>query len=863
MTKRLFGFLILFLVSIIQYFGAKRWLVLESSSQYNIQVECITYDPRYRFSYLSSTEVETISDKVQATWIDEDLAKIKRLSSCIRTYTVRGGMREVPRIAKKYGLKVIMGVHVSNSTKINQTEVDTAIRLANSYTNIISIIAGNEVYLHNYLGDHTYVDPRIVKQTLKTLREKTKAPLSYADAFNTWRDTPDLVPYVDFISINELPYWSKQTPESAIGHLESLFDRLSKRYPSVPVFLSEVGWPTGGPPNEDSVPGMLQLDLFMNEFLPWAKENKIHYNFFEAFDQPWKISHHEGLLGTQWGLLSAGGDAKLTKTPRTTVWTYASLTLGLLIGAWYLLRSRCAISLRGSIYYFVLSQLALFLASRMFLTSQKLYLTKHFASWTFILIPGVLLFLLVLFELYESVLAINQNKDLDKAPEIPHQTNPSTSRPFVSIHVASCSEPPQQVIQTIQSLLSLDYDSFEIIVMDNNTRDPNLYRPVADFCAGFPDKVIFLHKDHLDGFKSGALNYALKHTNPNATIIGIVDSDYVVNPDWLKDLTPYFSNLEIAAVQAPQSYRDWEDSQLSTMMRDEYEGFFKIGMPLRSQNNSLILHGTMLLLCRKSLEKVGGWAEWCLTEDTELGLRFLLDKKKTIYTPNVYGTGLVPSSSLAFLKQRFRWVHGAMSILIRYRRDFLGIRSRLSITQRISFLTGWLPWIVDIFSPLFTLVGILSTYFYLKSHLYFPPAELAFPFLFYFVFRFMNSLVTYRVRVPITWKRVILSSIAGIGLTWVIAGGAILGLFLSKTPFYRTQKTKGTTDNVARSQFWSFFETRLPLYIGLLLIALSLSLLMKYGLRNIDTSVWSLSLIILSLPLFGVSYFVLRYETRD
>ena len=71
--------------------------------------------------------------------------------------------------------------------------------------------------------------------------------------------------------------------------------------------------------------------------------------------------------------------------------------------------------------------------------------------------------------------------------------------------------------------------------------------------------VTFKHLDNWPGYKSGALNYALQHlTHPDAEIIGVVDSDYQVRPDFLRACVPLFKDPWIGFVQAPQDYRGWD-----------------------------------------------------------------------------------------------------------------------------------------------------------------------------------------------------------------------------------------------------------------------------------------------------------------
>src|SRR5690606_28725469 len=56
----------------------------------------------------------------------------------------------------------------------------------------------------------------------------------------------------------------------------------------------------------------------------------------------------------------------------------------------------------------------------------------------------------------------------------PRPLEEGAPEPFVSVHLACCNEPPAMVIATLDSLAKLDYRNFEVIVVDNNTRDEAL-----------------------------------------------------------------------------------------------------------------------------------------------------------------------------------------------------------------------------------------------------------------------------------------------------------------------------------------------------------------------------------------------------
>ena len=89
---------------------------------------------------------------------------------------------------------------------------------------------------------------------------------------------------------------------------------------------------------------------------------------------------------------------------------------------------------------------------------------------------------------------------------------------MVSIHLAAYNEPPDMLIQTIQSLEAIHYPRFEVVIIDNNTKDPEVWQPVEEYCRDRPG-VTFVHVDPWPGFKSGALNLVLReHTHPDAEI---------------------------------------------------------------------------------------------------------------------------------------------------------------------------------------------------------------------------------------------------------------------------------------------------------------------------------------------------------
>jgi hypothetical protein len=285
-------------------------------------------------------------------------------------------------------------------------------------------------------------------------------------------------------------------------------------------------------------------------------------------------------------------------------------------------------------------------------------------------------------------------------------------RPFVSVHVAAYNEPPDMLIETIRSLEALDYPELEIVVVDNNTEDADVWKPVEEYCADRP-WIRFVHVAPWPGYKAGALNLALReYTDPRAEVVAIVDADYLVDPQWLNDLVGWFAVPAVGFVQGPQDYDEWEGDAYLTACHDAYAYFFAAAMRSRHERNSAIFGGTMGLIRRSALDEIGGWDEWCITEDAEASLRMYAAGWQGIYVHRSYGRGIMPLTFDALKRQRFRWCFGGIQILRRHARLLLpgrrGPDDHLTPAQRVDFLIGALQWGTDFVALGYTAVLAVS-----------------------------------------------------------------------------------------------------------------------------------------------------------
>lgn len=298
----------------------------------------------------------------------------------------------------------------------------------------------------------------------------------------------------------------------------------------------------------------------------------------------------------------------------------------------------------------------------------------------------------------------------------PPHTESNDFWPKVSIHVPAHSEPPEMVIKTLTALRRLDYPTFEVVMVDDNTDEDELWRPIIDYCHQSGIKVF--HLQNYPGFKSGALNFALTQTAPDAEIIAVVDSDYVVKPNFLRETVPYFRSPRVAFVQTPQSFRNSEDNLFARYSALAQRFFFEISMRSRNERNAIIFCGTMGLIRKRVLERIGGWDEWCITEDAEASLRILQKGYQSVYINQAYGHGLLPTTFEDSKKQRFRWAFGGMQIMRRFWRQLIpwpsvGKKMRLDSRQQFGYLMGLSSWLNDLLFLIFTGFLLLTAVAYI------------------------------------------------------------------------------------------------------------------------------------------------------
>jgi exo-beta-1,3-glucanase (GH17 family)/cellulose synthase/poly-beta-1,6-N-acetylglucosamine synthase-like glycosyltransferase len=773
--------------------------------------------------------------------IESDIALLEGKTNAIRTYTVEETLAEIPRLAEKHGINIALGAWVDADEEKTRNEIRNMLRISVQSRNVVRIIVGNEVLLRGDIPVNKLID------YLEMARTRTDIPVSTAEPPYIWKDHPELVEHVDYITVHLLPYWEGVPLDNAVDFVVNNVNELKQLYPGKPIVIGEVGWPSNGRSIKGADASEANEATFLRRFLARAAEEKYIYYLMEAFDQTWKLDT-EGAVGAYWGAYDVERKPKfqftepIVKIPDWPILAGISVTIALITFSLTLIDSR-HLGARGRSFLALIAYLTTTAAVWIIYDYTHQYLTVTSVVVGILLMFGMIGVIVVLLaEAHEWAEALwtRQHRRPFKPVAVEDE-----ALPMVSVHVPAYNEPPAMMIETLDALARLDYPRYEVIVIDNNTKDPAIWEPVRDHCTKLGARFRFYHEDPLPGFKAGALNFALRHTDPKAEIVAVIDADYLVDPRWLRDLTPQFTQPKVAIVQAPQDYRDAHENAFKAMCYAEYRGFFYIGMITRNERNAIIQHGTMTMVRKSILEEVDGWAEWCITEDAELGLRIFERGFEASYIAKSYGRGLMPDTFIDFKKQRFRWAFGAVQILRHHAGNLVRGSGRLTAGQRYHFLAGWLPWIADGINLLFNVAALYWSLAMIVAPERIDPPLLVFSILplALFVFKVGKLVYLYRTRVGANTVQTIAAALAGLALTHTIGLAMITGVLIRSKPFFRTPKQAHK-----HAMFTALSAVREEALICSALWLAAFAIIEAFGTETLDLLMWSIMLLLQSVP---------------
>lgn len=315
--------------------------------------------------------------------------------------------------------------------------------------------------------------------------------------------------------------------------------------------------------------------------------------------------------------------------------------------------------------------------------------------------------------------------------------------------IVPCYNEELNVVESVKSMLALEYPNFEVIVVNDGSKDQTLqslieafqlvkfHRPYEDTLTHAPIRGLYSSPvterlfviDKENGGKADAQNAGINVCR--APIFCVIDGDSILEPDALmRAAQPFIDDPErviavggtirIANGSRIESGRV-KEIHLPTRLLPlfqvvEYLRAFLMARLAWSRINTLMLvSGAFGVFRRAEVVAVGGFTKGSMGEDLDLVIklhRHMIDsgrKYRIEYIPEPVCWTEAPESLAVLARQRSRWQRGALECFFRYRSMLFNPRY-----GRVGFLGFGQMLVVDVFGPIAEVLGyILMPIFWL------------------------------------------------------------------------------------------------------------------------------------------------------
>lgn len=235
----------------------------------------------------------------------------------------------------------------------------------------------------------------------------------------------------------------------------------------------------------------------------------------------------------------------------------------------------------------------------------------------------------------------------------------SDKLPGVSIIVPAYNE-EVNASSTVANLLLQDYPLFEIIFVDDGSKD-NTFRIVSEAFSGNERVKVFTKPN---GGKASALNFGISKSSYEFLVC--IDADTQLKPDAVKQLMYAMLDdtkedaAEIAAVAGNVKVGNentiltkWQSIEYTTAQNFDRRAFDLV-------NAITVVPGAIGAFRKKAVQEAGAFTTDTLAEDCDLTMRILRNGYRVVNCTSAIAVTEAPETLRQFMKQRFRWSYGIM-----------------------------------------------------------------------------------------------------------------------------------------------------------------------------------------------------------
>lgn len=237
----------------------------------------------------------------------------------------------------------------------------------------------------------------------------------------------------------------------------------------------------------------------------------------------------------------------------------------------------------------------------------------------------------------------------------------SSYQPFVSVVIAAYNE-EKVITKTIRSILDSDYREFEVIVVDDGSKD-GTSKVIQEAFHKHP-KVCLIQKEN--GGKSSAMNLGFQKSR--GEIIVTLDADTIIAQDAISLMIRHFEDHNVAAVSGNVKVGN-RRNLLTTWQHVEYITGFNLERRAFDELDCItVVPGAIGAWRKKNVVESGYLSEDTLAEDTDLTITFLRQGHRIVYEEKAYAYTESPEDVKSLIKQRYRWSYGTLQCLWKHRK---------------------------------------------------------------------------------------------------------------------------------------------------------------------------------------------------
>ena len=281
-------------------------------------------------------------------------------------------------------------------------------------------------------------------------------------------------------------------------------------------------------------------------------------------------------------------------------------------------------------------------------------------------------------------------------------------RPWVTLVIAARNEAPV-IGSTVAGLIGQDYAEgeaprFDVVVVDDGSSD-GTGAIAGEVGEAHPDRVRVLRREPGAGprMKAAVLNFA--HPQIRGEVIGVLDADARVAPDFLtRVMQAWAADPQAAAIQAQRRERNLDDGWLAAAQDEEQLMDMASQCGRHATDGTAELRGNGMFVRRRVLEVLGGWNPAALTEDLDLSTRLVAIGERIALAPEAEVGEEAVITLPALWRQRLRWAEGSLRRLLEIGPSLLAA-PRVPIGRKLDFLAFTGEFLIP---PLFVTTVIAS-----------------------------------------------------------------------------------------------------------------------------------------------------------